>query len=120
VPLRQEPLHLRIKDADAVGIALFRVAAQQLLSHTDAEHGLLQVADHLVEPAGPQVVHRLAGVSLSGKQHLIGRLQQFCIVRQQGFDPHPPQGVDDGIDIPRIIFYYRNIHDSREIIIINY
>ena len=43
-----EALHLSVEDTDALGVAFLRVLAEQLLSHADAEHGLLQLANHLV------------------------------------------------------------------------
>ena len=112
MPLGLEALHFRIKDTDAVCVALLRVPAQQLLSHADAEHRLFQVANHLVEPAGPEIIHRLASVALSGKQHLVGLLQQFSIVRQHGLNPHPSEGIHHRIDISCVIFDYRYVHEK--------
>ena len=70
-----EAFHLGIEYADAIGITFFRVLAEQLLSDTDSEDGLLQVADEQVEFACSQIVHSLSGVTLSWEQHSIGLLQ---------------------------------------------
>ena len=50
-----ETLDIDVEDADAVGVALLGVTAQELLADADAQHGLLQRADDLVQPSCPQV-----------------------------------------------------------------
>ena len=80
-----ESLHVGIKHTDAVGIALFRMAAQQLLSNADAQYGLRQLAYDAVQAPGTQILHRPTRLALSGKYYPFSLLQLFGIVGQQRF-----------------------------------
>ena len=93
MPLGLEAFHIDIKNADALCVTLFRVAAQQLLSDADAQHGLLQVTDDLVQPALTQVSHRRAGLALSGEDYAVSLSELFRIVGQQRVDAQSLQRV---------------------------
>ena len=56
--LRLETQHIHIEDTQAIRVALFAVAAHQLLTYADAQDGILQVADYLVQIMFPQVALR--------------------------------------------------------------
>ncbi len=51
--LRLESLYIYIKDSDAIYVTFFRMAAQELLSYTNAQDGLLQVLDYLDQADEP-------------------------------------------------------------------
>lgn len=110
VALRTKTEHIDGEDAEAVGVALLGVTAHQLLANADAEHRLLERTDHLVEAALTQVTHRLTGLALPWKQHLVSRPQLLGIVGQEGLHAESFQGVYDGIDITSIVFYNGDFH----------
>ena len=103
-------LHVGVEDADAIDVAFFRVAAQQLLTHADAQHGLAQRTDDIVQPASLQVLHGTTGFALSGKQHVVGTLQLLGIVRQQRLHTQPSQCVHHRVDVSSVIFYDCYVH----------
>ena len=105
-----ETLHVGVEDADAIDVAFFRVAAQQLLTHTDAQHGLAQRTDDIVQPASLQILHGTTGFALSRKQHAVGTLQLLGIVRQQRLNTQPSQCVHHRVDVSSIIFYDCYVH----------
>jgi hypothetical protein len=86
------------------------VAAQQLLTDTDAQHGLPQLTDDLVQTTLTQIFHGSSGFALPGKDDTIGTPQLLGIVCQQRFYTQAFQGVDNRIDVAGIIFDYRYIH----------
>ena len=105
-----EALDLCIEDAETIHIALFRVATHQLLTDADAQDRLIQGNDNLVEAALTQVVHGTGSLALSGEDDPVCAAQFLGGISQQGFNPHPLQSVNDGEDIPCIVFHYGNLH----------
>jgi hypothetical protein len=65
----QESLYIGIKNAKALYIALFRVAAQQLLTNTNTQNRLCKRAYHGVKAMTPKICHSGAGLSLSRKDY---------------------------------------------------
>ena len=80
MPLRLKAHHFGIKDTQAVRITLLAVSAHQLLPDADTQDRILQVADNLVQAMLPQVTHRIAGLPLSGEQHLVCLLQLLRVI----------------------------------------
>ena len=111
VLLRLESLYIHIEDADAIYISLFRMSAQELLSHTDAQNGLLEILDYLVQLVCLEILHGLLCLTLSWKQHTVCLLEHFCIIGEHRLDAQTLHGVDHGIDIPGIVFYDCYIHN---------
>jgi hypothetical protein len=82
VLLGLEALDVSIKDTNAVYVAFLRMLAEQLLTDTNAENGLLQVTYYLVKPASLQIFHSFSSMSLTRKHDTVSLLQLFCVVRQ--------------------------------------
>ena len=117
---RLEPLHLSVEDSDTVNVTLFRMLAEQLLPDTDPENGLLETADHLVKPACSQILHRLTGVPLTRKQHLVCFRQQLGIISQSGLNPHPSECINHRVDVACVIFYDSYVHYEKIIVLFLY
>ena len=107
---RHKALHISVEDAQTVHIALLRVAAHQLLAYADAKDWLRKGTYHLVKPTLPQVVHRIARLALTREDDSVRTSQLLGRVCQQRFNTHPLQGMNDGKDVPGIIFHYGNLH----------
>ena len=75
-----ETLYLSIKHTNAICIALLGTLTQQLLSNADAKHGLFQIADNFIQPAGFQVFHSTSSLALAWKYDTFCLNQQFWIV----------------------------------------
>jgi hypothetical protein len=105
-----EALDLGIEDAQTIHIALLGMAAHQLLSDADAQHGLRQGRDNLVQSSLAEIVHGIACLALAGEDDSVGTAQFLGGICQQGLHPHPLQSVNDGKDVPCIIFHYGNLH----------
>ena len=86
------------------------MAAQQLLTNADTQHGLLQLTDDLVQMALTQILHGSPCFALSGKNDTVSTTQLLSIVCQQRFHIQAFQGIDNRIDIACIIFDYGYIH----------
>ena len=110
VSLWHKALHLCVEDAEAIYIALFRMTAHQLLTDADAEDRLREGTNHLVKPTLPEVVHRVACFALTGEDDSVRASQLLWRVGQQRFHTHPLQGMNDGKDVPGIVFHYGNLH----------
>ena len=111
VLLRLESLHIHIEDADAIYIAFFRMSAQELLSHANAQYGLLEILDHLVQLVGLEIFHGFPCLPLTWKQYAVCLLEHFCIISEYWFYAQTLHGVDYGIDISGIVFYDCYIHN---------
>ena len=106
-----ESLDIHIEDADAVYVSFFRMSAQELLSHADAQDGLLEILDYLVQLVILEVLHGFPCLTLSWKQHTVCLLEHFGIIGEHRLDAQTLHGVDHGIDIPGIVFYDCYIHN---------
>ena len=106
-----ESLDVHIEDADAVYVSFFRMSAQELLSHADAQNGLLEILDYLVQLVILEVLHGFPCLTLSWKQHTVCFLEHFGIIGEHRLDAQTLHGVDHGIDIPGIVFYDCYIHN---------
>jgi hypothetical protein len=82
VALGLEAVHVGIEHADAVGVALVGVAAEQLLADAYSKYGLPERANHLVQSSGAQVFHGAAGLALSWKYDAVSLSQLFGVVGQ--------------------------------------
>jgi hypothetical protein len=74
VLLGLEALDVSIKDTNAVDVAFLRMLAEQLLTDTNAENGLLQVTYYLVKPASLQIFHSFSSMSLTRKHDAVSLL----------------------------------------------
>ena len=108
--LGPETAYVGIKHSDAVYVAFFGMTAQKLLTDADAQNGLSQLTDDLVQMALTQILHGTSCFSLSGKHHTVGTPQLLGIVCQQRLYSQTFQSVDNRIDIAGIIFYDCYIH----------
>ena len=86
------------------------MAAHELLADADAQDGLRERRDDPVEPVFPKVVHRITRLALTREDNPVGTAQRLGRIRQQRFHAHPLQGMDDGKDVPRVVFHYGNLH----------
>ena len=102
--------HIYGEDAQTVGVAFFRVAAEQLLSDADAQYRLRQRADDFVQAVLAQVAHCLAGFSLSGKDNTVGRLQFVGIVGHLRLHAQTFQRMDNGVNVSGVVFDDGNFH----------
>ena len=122
--LRNETVHIGIENPQTIHIALFRMTTQQLLTHTDAEYGLLQMTNHLVKSTFTQLTHSTSSLALTREHHPIGLLQLKGIVGQERLNTQAVQGIDDRADIAGVIFDYRYhrlfeiTHSSNELIVL--
>ena len=107
---RPEPQHVGVEHAEAIGVALFRMAAQQLLPYADAEHGLRETPYNRVESLTAQIIHCACGLALSGKNHLVGRHYRPGVVGVHWFHAQPAQGVYHAVHIACIVFNDCYIH----------
>ena len=110
--LRDESFYFRVEDAQAVGIALFRMTAHQLLSDANAQDGLREGTNHLVQSVLAKVAHRVARLALTRENHTVGASQLYGGIRQQGFYAHTLQSMDDGKDVSGIVFDYCDLHNA--------
>ena len=111
VLLRLESLHIHIEDADAIYIAFFRMSAQELLSHANAQYGLLEILDHLIQLVSLEIFHGFPCLTLTWKQYAVCLLEHFGIISEYWFYAQTLHGVDYGIDISGIVFYDCYIHN---------
>ena len=109
--LRLESLHIHIEDADAIYIAFFRMLAQELLSHANAQYGLLEILDHLIQLVSLEIFHGFPCLTLTWKQYAVCLLEHFGIISEYWFYAQTLHGVDYGIDISGIVFYDCYIHN---------
>ena len=86
------------------------MATEQLLPHTDAQHGLPQILDKAVELVLAQVFHAAAGLALSGKHHAVGTEKLLLVVGNERFHSQAAQCVDHGVDVSGVVFYYCYLH----------
>ena len=84
--LRLESLYIYIKDSDAIYVTFFRMAAQELLSYTNAQDGLLQVLDYLIKLMSLQIFHCFSCLALSWEENAVSLLEHFCIICKYRFD----------------------------------
>ena len=103
-------LDFSVEDAQTVHIALFRMTAHQLLTDANAQDRLSQGWNHLVETFLPQIAHRITGLALTREDDLVCTTKLLFRIRQEGFHPHSLQSVNDGKDVPSIVFNYGYLH----------
>ena len=84
--LRLESLYIYIKDSYAIYVTFFRMAAQELLSYTNAQDGLLQVLDYLIKLMSLQIFHCFSCLALSWEEDAVSLLEHFCIICKYRFD----------------------------------
>ena len=105
-----EALDVGVEDAQTVHIALFGMAAHELLADADAQHRLRERAYDAVQPVLPQIVHRARSLALTREDYPVGAAKFFGRVRQDWLDAHSLQGVNDGKDVSRIVFHHSYLH----------
>lgn len=105
-----EATHIDREDTDAVGVALFGMLAEQLLSYADTENWLLQVGDESVEIVLSQIVHRVACLALSREDDTVGRCYLFRVIGPEGLDAETLHRVYHGENVAGVVFYDRNLH----------
>jgi hypothetical protein len=79
--------------------------AHQLHAQADAEEGLTQGADDLVEATVPEVAHGGGGFAHAGKEHPAGCADDVGVVRHDGGGTQPFEGEEDGPDIAGVVAY---------------
>ena len=84
--------------------------AQQLLTDTYTQHGLLHVAYDIVQSPFSKICHSVTCLSLTRKNNPVGRQQFLSVVRPQRINTKTLHGIDNREDITCIIFYYCNFH----------
>ena len=110
VSLRDETLHVHVEDAETVNVAFFRMTTHELLSDANAEDGLRQGTNHLVEPSLAKVAHRARGLALTGEDDAIRTPKLLGRIGQKGFNTHSLQSMNDRKDIAGIVFYDCELH----------
>lgn len=79
---RLKTLDVDIKDAEAIAVALLRMAAHQLLPDTHTKHRLPQRAYHAVKAAATQTSHCRRRFSHTRENHLVGCAQHIRVGSQ--------------------------------------
>ena len=110
VPAWLKAFDVHIEDAQTIHIALFGMAAHELLPDADAQNGLCEGGDDAVQSVFAQIVHRARCFALTGENHLVGAAKLFGRIRQDRFNAHALQGMDYGKDVTCIVFYDCNLH----------
>ena len=110
MPFGLESLHVGIEDSDTVNIALLRMTTEQLLTYTDTEDWLPEVADDLIKAAGFKVFHGTASLSLSREDDTIGIPERRSIIGEHRVDAQSPQCIHHREDVACIIFHYCYLH----------
>ena len=117
---RQKTLYLSTENAQTVGIALFRMTAEQLLTDADAQDGLLQRTDNLIQTMFPQIGHCRTGLPLSRKDDTVGIPQLDGIVSQLRLNAKSSQCVHHREDIACIVFYDSYFHQLKMMVLFLY
>lgn len=105
-------LDFRIENAKTIHIAFFRMTTHQLLPNAYAQNWLGQGGNDLVESTLPKVVHRIAGLALTWENDLVCTTKFLGRIGQERFHTHSLQSMNDGKDVPSIVFYYGNLHNT--------
>jgi hypothetical protein len=77
-----------------------------LLAYADAQYGLCQRTNELVEMVFAQISHGHRGFSLSREDDALGLAQLRRVVSQYGFNTQSGKRVNHRADVARIIFQY--------------
>ena len=100
-----ETEHWHVEDAEAVDVALLGVGAKQLHADADAEDGLSEGSDDVVEPCLSEVRHRGGCLALPWEYDFRGCPELVGVVGEVGVDAQSFEGVEDGADVSGVIFY---------------
>ena len=93
VGCRLEAAHVAVENAEALGVALLRVAAHYLQPYADAQHRLAQRGYDGIEPRGAEVAHGLAAVAHAGQQHAVGAANDGGVGRDHEVGAKAVQGI---------------------------
>lgn len=77
---RHKPLHIHIKDSQAVCVTFLAVSTHKLHSYTNPENRLSQRTNHFVQFLFSQISHGVRGFSLTRKQNTICLANNFGLI----------------------------------------
>ena len=78
-----------------------------------AQHRLLQVANHLIQPAFAQIAHRVGSLSLPRENDAVGRGQHGSIIRHHRLHPDAVKGVDHRAYVTGVVSDYCYFHQLK-------